>query len=156
MRRIKVLLIEEIILIVYLIIFGLNFHLEERPDGFMYDVILVFSSLAILGNVIEAIVDQTISRSIRKGKNVRKIIRYLLCFFLLIGAFYSVFYLRFLFDINSVTSIMFLLLSSCGSFVHLIISHIIYKVVNHKPDSLNDESVKRNDDCLEYEDESYE
>ena len=132
MRKIKAMLIEEIFMLVFVIMFELSFS-ELKNIGVKTNVlssILSFSVFIVLSKIIEILVEYIVYRKSEKIGHIRKLIRHIFCFVLTDLAFYLTFCIWTKTElVAGALSIAILILGGGYAVIHLIVSHFIEKIL---------------------------
>ena len=130
MKKIKAMLIEEILFLIFVIITGLMCMEYATGDSVFFSMKWL-SILIVTGKGIEAFLDHTILRKVDLTKRIERFLRMLVCFVVINAAYFSIIYYRFFRDADIVLLSVLAIFSSMLAFLHLFISTKTDKVLNY-------------------------
>lgn len=129
MERFKALLIEEIVIIIFMIMTGVACMGVIPANKEVLTVMLYMGAFAAIGKTVEALVDHTLCKGYEKKGRLRKFLRMLICFVLISIACFSVFFASFITEPFRFLTILFLTISAMFAVTHLILSSIIDRMI---------------------------
>lgn len=137
MERIKALLIEEIIFVVFMIITGLVCMNSINVKDEVLLAMIFLGVFVAVGKAVEMIVDDTLCRGYESKGFLRKILRMLICFVLISLCCFSILFVIFINEPLGYLTVFFYVISASFTISHLFISTTIDKTIN----------------CLDYQDD---
>ena len=129
MVRIKALLIEEIIMVLFMIYSGVLMSDYINTGNEILWSMLIFGIMIAFGKSIEAIVDHTICKSKTNNNLYTKLIRPIVCILFSSLVFFVLFCFYFQILPNRVLTFIYAVISISFAAMHLAISRIIDKVL---------------------------
>ncbi len=129
MNRLKAFLIEEILMIVFIIFSELCISEYISAGKEVLTVMLVMGILVAIGKSVETIVDCSVCKNTNKKRSFARFKRMLVCFLISGPAFFAVFCLFFHVYINGALMIMYSIISASLAVIHLWISSAIDKLL---------------------------
>lgn len=130
MNRIKALLIEETIMVIFIIFtaFCMSKHISIGNE--ILAIMLIMGVLIAVGKSIETIIDCTFFKNANQMEASTKFKRMLICFLLSLAAFFAIFCFFFNILSNSTLIILYSIISFGLAAIHLWISNAIDKLLH--------------------------
>ena len=129
MERFKALLIEEIVIIIFMIMTGVACMGVIPANNEVLTVMLYMGAFAAIGKTVEALADHTLCKGYEKKGRLRKFLRMLICFVLISIACFSVVFASFITEPFGFLTVLFLTISAMFAVTHLILSSIIDRMI---------------------------
>ena len=129
-NKIKAMLIEEILVLIFNIFSGLFLN-EYETESMVLISMVIFSAFVVIGKIIEIVMDYTVFRKIDRRRRLNRILRFAACFVLISAAYFGVFCFKFFHGATYGALIMFAVLGLGLALIHLVISSFIDRTVDH-------------------------
>ena len=138
MTKIKALLIEEIIFVIFLIITGLC-TMDYASDGAILFIMKILCICVVIGKAAEAVLDNTVCKNFSKDSRAGRVMRMMSCFVVISVCYFVFLNICFTFTKNSFMLIMFSLMSMILSFFHLFLSSFLDRTLDYYSYDFDDE-----------------
>ncbi len=129
MLRIKALLIEEIIMVLFMIYSGILMSDYINTGNEILWCMLIFGIMIAIGKSIEAIVDHTVCKKRKNTGLFARFIRTFICLLLSSTVFFVIFSFCFEIVLNNALIIIFAIISILSAIMHLAVSRTIDKTL---------------------------